>query len=171
MCGFPELGEPAYGSGGEPSFEICPCCQVEFGLTDDGVPHGLLRELWVADDLRWRGLKQYQPVNWSGEDQLHQSGLVWSGTLDREQLLSIFPEVAKLWDSYLHRWRIGGGHVEHLDAYIKYCSLLAVLRDENRLKKIQASYNHFVSLTSSEVPDIGILTRESTNLSRDLLML
>ena len=34
VCGYGELHEPAYDRFGCASFEICPCCGIEFGLED-----------------------------------------------------------------------------------------------------------------------------------------
>jgi len=46
ICGFPDLDEPPYDSDGEnPSFDICPCCGIEFGYEDCGRSHSELRVL------------------------------------------------------------------------------------------------------------------------------
>ena len=34
VCGYDRLEEPVYDEIGEPSFEICSCCGVEFGFDD-----------------------------------------------------------------------------------------------------------------------------------------
>ncbi|UTT42925.1 hypothetical protein [Exiguobacterium aurantiacum] len=35
VCGFDGLDEPAYNKFNDPSFEICLCCQFQFGDDDD----------------------------------------------------------------------------------------------------------------------------------------
>jgi hypothetical protein len=44
VCAYPDLGGPAYDDTGCPTFEICPCCGVEFGYNDILTPHAELRK-------------------------------------------------------------------------------------------------------------------------------
>jgi hypothetical protein len=53
-CGY-DWGEPPWGaSGQEPSFWICPCCEVEAGY-EDASPEGArrYREEWLAQGAPW----------------------------------------------------------------------------------------------------------------------
>ena len=44
VCGYNALHEPAYDRFGCASFEICPCCGIEFGYDDARRSHETLRE-------------------------------------------------------------------------------------------------------------------------------
>ena len=53
VCGYDGLDEPAYDDAGAPSFEICPCCGVEFGYEDASRSHKSLRDEWIAKGMLW----------------------------------------------------------------------------------------------------------------------
>ena len=73
VCGYPKLqGEPrTHASGG--SFEICPSCGFQFGVSDDddGFTYEQWREQWRADGMRWSTLRP-PPANWDPQRQLAQ---------------------------------------------------------------------------------------------------
>lgn len=59
VCGY-EPPAPPYGPDGTtPSFDICPCCGVEWGY-EDFTPIGVkkYRDSWLADGAPWCYKKQ-----------------------------------------------------------------------------------------------------------------
>jgi len=54
VCGYAPADPPWGVDGSTPSFEICPCCGVEFGY-EDATPGGVrrYRELWLSTGGRW----------------------------------------------------------------------------------------------------------------------
>jgi hypothetical protein len=76
VCGY-ESDSPSWGEDGRtPSFEICPCCGVEWGY-EDSLREGVLahREAWFADGAKW-----------THEDVLHD------GLTIEERLARVPPE-------------------------------------------------------------------------------
>jgi len=69
VCGYPELDEPPYDDHGCASYNICPCCGVEFGYDDSNILHSELREKWIINGMKWWSKNISPPVNW---DPLHQ---------------------------------------------------------------------------------------------------
>jgi hypothetical protein len=76
VCGNPDLHEPAYNDHKEASFEICPCCGVEFGYDDSGAPHRELRMRWIEGGMKWWSASRKPPDLWSPTDQLKAAGLL-----------------------------------------------------------------------------------------------
>jgi hypothetical protein len=73
-CGYPDLDEPprrSPTSGG--SYEICPSCGFEFGVTDDdcGFTYATWRARWIALDMPWdsEGIES-PPDGWDPKAQL-----------------------------------------------------------------------------------------------------
>lgn len=54
VCGL-YLGYQPWGEDGKtPSYEICPCCGVEFGYEDDSKSSiQAYREQWIRNDCQW----------------------------------------------------------------------------------------------------------------------
>ncbi|MCO5057435.1 MAG: hypothetical protein M9905_06075 [Rhizobiaceae bacterium] len=72
VCGL-EQAEPQYGKDGvSPTFDICPCCGVEFGYQDT-IRDAVLkfRDEWLASGAKWAEPKK-QPTNWDLPKQLSQ---------------------------------------------------------------------------------------------------
>jgi hypothetical protein len=74
VCGFPELDEPPRSpvSGGG-SYEICPSCGFEFGVTDDdrGYTYDAWRRKWVAEGTPWTDAGVTEPPpGWDPRKQL-----------------------------------------------------------------------------------------------------
>lgn len=73
-CGYPDLEEPPRSprTGGG-SYEICPSCGFEFGVTDDdlGITYDEWRSRWVAAQMPWRseGIEP-PPLGWNPTRQL-----------------------------------------------------------------------------------------------------
>lgn len=76
VCGF-DLGEdfPWGPDGRTCSFNICPCCGVEFGY-EDATPEGILkfRAEWFATGGLFRD-KSQRPPGWSRVMQLQRIGV------------------------------------------------------------------------------------------------
>lgn len=71
VCGYADLRydpRPSFGGG---SFEICPSCGFQFGVTDDdaGVSFEDWRRTWVKDGMKWSSSRQ-RPPNWDPVAQL-----------------------------------------------------------------------------------------------------
>jgi hypothetical protein len=75
VCGYDRLSRPPYNDGGGASFEICPCCGVQFGYQDCGFPHAALRRIWLAGGGPWHSDFTRPPDGWSALGQLRRAGL------------------------------------------------------------------------------------------------
>lgn len=72
VCGLKQL-EPPWGEDGlTPTFEICPCCGVEFGYEDNNVlSTRKFRKEWVANGKKWFSLNE-KPPDWQFKEQIEQ---------------------------------------------------------------------------------------------------
>ncbi|EYR63646.1 hypothetical protein N866_19135 [Actinotalea ferrariae CF5-4] len=64
VCGFPELMEPPRSaSTGSGSYEICPACGFEFGVTDDdkGCTYESSRSRWIEAGMPWTSSPWHEP--------------------------------------------------------------------------------------------------------------
>lgn len=71
VCGY--LAEtPPWGEDGKsPTYEICPCCGVEYGYEDSTIIAAKnYRQDWIASGAKWNDVNE-KPANWLLEDQLH----------------------------------------------------------------------------------------------------
>jgi hypothetical protein len=74
VCGYPELQEsprsPRTGGG---SYEICPSCGFQFGVTDDdrGIGYEDWRTRWIEKGMPWdsAGIEE-PPPHWDPHEQL-----------------------------------------------------------------------------------------------------
>jgi hypothetical protein len=80
VCNFPGLTEPPRGKSGGGSYEICPSCGFQFGVSDDdrGITYSQWREKWIQGGAKWSS-QQTPPPNWNGETQLAGLGRKPSG--------------------------------------------------------------------------------------------
>jgi hypothetical protein len=71
-CGFPALQEPPRSASGGASYEICPSCGFQFGVSDgdDGFTYASWRAQWKARGLRWSSKGIAPPRGWNPESQL-----------------------------------------------------------------------------------------------------
>ena len=77
VCGYPGLDEPPYLENEAGSFNICPCCFVEFGF-DDGGRQGkdlqdwisVAQDQWIAQGMRWSSTVTGPPARWDPPGQL-----------------------------------------------------------------------------------------------------
>jgi hypothetical protein len=72
VCGYPELGEPPRSPSGGGSYEICPSCGFEFGVSDDdlGFSYDEWRQRWIALGMPWESSEVRPPP--AGWDPLRQ---------------------------------------------------------------------------------------------------
>ena len=63
VCGFPSLTEPPRGKSGGGSFEICPSCGFQFGVSDDdrGFTHAQWRAAWKKNGCPWSSQQKPPP--------------------------------------------------------------------------------------------------------------
>ncbi len=73
VCGYGFLFEPPRSaSSGGGSYEICPSCGFEFGVTDDdlGITYEGWRQRWMEAGMRWYDGTRTPPLDWDPRDQL-----------------------------------------------------------------------------------------------------
>jgi hypothetical protein len=72
VCGFSGLEElpRSLTTGG--SYEICPSCGFQFGVSDDDEARSYAewREKWILNGMPWRSVAQPPPENWNPHDAL-----------------------------------------------------------------------------------------------------
>jgi hypothetical protein len=73
ICGLYHIDLPWGEDGITPTFNICPCCGVEFGYEDDTDREGAIniRKAWLAHGAKWLNEKR-RPPDWNLEQQLRQ---------------------------------------------------------------------------------------------------
>jgi hypothetical protein len=76
VCGYPDLFEPAYDEHGYSSFEICPCCGIEFGYHDHTLTHRELRRRWIEAGMRCWSTSRLPPEGWNPIEQLRSAGML-----------------------------------------------------------------------------------------------
>jgi hypothetical protein len=71
VCGFPDLTEVPRSQNGGGSFEICPSCGFQFGVSDDdrGFTYAQWREQWKKSGAKWSS-QRVPPKNWDAAAQL-----------------------------------------------------------------------------------------------------
>ena len=71
VCGYPRLTEKPRTRAGGGSFEICPSCGFQFGVSDEdaGFTYEQWRERWRAGGLQWSS-QQPAPPGWDACEQL-----------------------------------------------------------------------------------------------------
>ncbi len=71
VCGYPKLKETPRTRAGGGSFEICPSCGFQFGVSDDdgGFTYEQWRERWRREGMKWSSA-QKKPHRWNPEKQL-----------------------------------------------------------------------------------------------------
>lgn len=71
VCGYPELRETPRSKHSGGSYEICPSCGFQFGVTDDdqGFSYHQWRETWRDGGMKWSSRRR-RPANWNPAAQL-----------------------------------------------------------------------------------------------------
>ena len=77
VCGFPDLAEPPRRRNGSGSFEICPSCGFQFGVSDAdfGYTYDRWRKKWIAAGMNWTSRSAPKVPGWKPEAQLAAAGL------------------------------------------------------------------------------------------------
>lgn len=72
VCCYPALREPPRSPTGGASYEICPSCGFQFGVSDDdgGIPYTQWRALWKKRAMRWASAGIPAPPRWDPIAQL-----------------------------------------------------------------------------------------------------
>jgi hypothetical protein len=70
-CHWPHLLEAPRSKSGGGSYEICPCCGFQSGVTDDDEGHtpAEWRKLWAKRGKPWSSVAQAAPVGWDAAKQ------------------------------------------------------------------------------------------------------
>lgn len=69
VCGYYNDDLPWGKDGNCPTYEICPCCGVEFGNEDcTKESTKQYREKWINDGAKWFEPEE-KPKNWNKEEQ------------------------------------------------------------------------------------------------------
>jgi hypothetical protein len=77
VCGFPELDEPPISESGGGSYEICPSCGFQFGVSDDdrGITYEEWRKQWIDHGMIWDKGRSVPPDGWNPVEQLRCIGV------------------------------------------------------------------------------------------------
>lgn len=74
VCGYVGLDElPRSPNTGGGSYEICPSCGFQFGVTDDdrGISYDEWRRQWIARGMPWDSADiEAPPDDWNPSEQL-----------------------------------------------------------------------------------------------------
>src|SRR5262249_625618 len=72
VCGYPGLLEPPRSASGGASYEICPSCGFQFGVSDDdeGFTYAHWRALWKKRGSLWSSEGIAPPPGWNPKSQL-----------------------------------------------------------------------------------------------------
>jgi hypothetical protein len=73
VCGYPGLEDPPRGDATGGSYEICPSCGFQFGVSDDdkGFTYEQWRQKWIDQGMIWDKGRTKPPPNWNPIDQLN----------------------------------------------------------------------------------------------------
>ena len=74
VCGFPDLEEQPRGKSTGGSYEICPSCGFQFGVSDDGRGFDFeqWRQLWIDGGMIWDAARTKPPPDWDPREQLRR---------------------------------------------------------------------------------------------------
>lgn len=74
VCGFPGLTQPPRNRSGGASYEICPSCAFQFGVSDDdrGQTYDGWRARWIAEGMPWDRGASPPPESWDPAEQLRR---------------------------------------------------------------------------------------------------
>ena len=76
VCGY-DTNSPTWYKPNDASFDICPCCSVEFGIQDinlDGARD--FRMYWLSKGAEWFS-PEYKPEKWNVFEQMKQIPKEW----------------------------------------------------------------------------------------------
>jgi hypothetical protein len=77
VCGYDGLEEEPRPPSGGGSFEICPSCGFQFGVSDDdrGFTYERWRQIWIDGGMIWDKGRSPAPVGWDPRAQLARLGI------------------------------------------------------------------------------------------------
>jgi hypothetical protein len=72
LCGYPDLRNNPWSEDGlSPSYDICPCCGMEYGVDDiNELAFKLYREEWFSKGRKWFDQQVKPPLNWDLSNQV-----------------------------------------------------------------------------------------------------
>jgi hypothetical protein len=72
VCGYPDLDERPHGKATGGSYEICPSCGFQFGVSneDQGFTYQQCRQRWIDLGKPWQSIGVAPPKFWNPEEQL-----------------------------------------------------------------------------------------------------
>ena len=75
-CHWPHLHEAPRGKSGGASYEICPSCGFQIGVSDDDAGHtpAAWRAAWVKRGMPWSSVAEPIPASWDPARQLKRPG-------------------------------------------------------------------------------------------------
>jgi len=73
VCGFAGLSDIPRTIEGGGSYEICPSCGFQFGVSDEdsGISYADWRAKWIRRGMRGSGVGMKPPKDWDPVKQLH----------------------------------------------------------------------------------------------------
>ncbi len=76
VCGYDRLFDLPRSNSGGGSYEICPSCGFQFGVTDDdkGCSYDEWRKIWTDKGMPWNSIGIEPPDGWLPENQLSNIG-------------------------------------------------------------------------------------------------
>jgi len=103
VCGFPGLNEPPRSAAGGGSYEICPSCGFQFGVSDDdrGETYAGWRARWLAEGARWHSANP-SPAGWDPHAQLRSAGLGGERGQTAAELMGILLVIAAVVAAIFH---------------------------------------------------------------------
>lgn len=74
VCGFPNLKESPRSRSGGGSYEICPSCGFQFGVSDDdrGFSYEEWRKQWIENGMQWSSVGIKSPDFWDPSQQIQR---------------------------------------------------------------------------------------------------
>lgn len=72
VCGYPDLLEAPRSESGGGSYEICPSCGFQFGVSDDDerMSYDQWRIRWIGKGMPWSSAAMRPPQEWNPSKQL-----------------------------------------------------------------------------------------------------
>ncbi len=73
VCGYSKLQEAPRSKSGGGSYEICPSCGFQFGVSDDdeGFTYQSWRAQWEKEGMKWSSTTK-RPKGWDPKKQLQK---------------------------------------------------------------------------------------------------
>ena len=78
VCGYPDLSEVPVSPETGGSYEICPSCGFQFGVSDEdeGISIEQWRKRWIQAGMKWFSQGIPAPKKWNSTQQLANAGLL-----------------------------------------------------------------------------------------------